>query len=141
MCIGIKVCSSFGTYFVQFLHVMSLEPTSYHNSTMILHRLGWRSSKNMLIKKWKIRINNQKNKKELYNKIILPPIITSEKNFDIISYPLSKPNFVTKKKIKSEIIEIKKIIDTKNISEKVTLVLFDEILQCRFCNFCKFYLL
>ena len=79
-------------------------------------------SKNMLIKKWKIRIDNQKNKKELYNKIILPPIITSEKNFDIISYPLSKPNFVTKKKTKSEIIEIKKIIDTKNISEKVILL-------------------
>ena len=35
---------------------------------------------------------------------------------------LSKPNFVTKKKTKSEIIEIKKIIDTKNISEKVILL-------------------
>ena len=78
--------------------------------------------KNLLVKNWKTRINNQKNKKELYNKIILPPILTSEKNFDIISYPLSKPNFVTKKQTKSEIIEIKKILDTKNISEKVILL-------------------
>ena len=52
----------------------------------------------------------------------MPPLLTSEKDFDIISYPLSKPNFVTKKKIKSEIIQIKKIIDTQNISTKVILL-------------------
>ena len=75
-----------------------------------------------LREKWKTAISKQKNKKLIFNNIILPPIITSENDFDIISYPFTKPNFVTKKKISGKIINIKKITDASYMSKKIVLL-------------------
>ena len=78
--------------------------------------------RDLLRKKWKKAILKQKNKKLAFNNIVLPPIITSQNDFDIITYPFTKPNFVTKKKIRGEIISIKKIIDASDMSKKIVLL-------------------
>ena len=81
-----------------------------------------KNPRDSLREKWKTAISKQKNKKLIFNNIILPPIITSENDFDIISYPFTKPNFVTKKKISGKIINIKKITDASYMSKKIVLL-------------------
>ncbi len=46
------------------------------------------------------------NKKDLYRNLVLPPIIFSENNFDIVSSYSSKPNFITKKKISTGVVNL-----------------------------------
>ena len=79
-------------------------------------------TRDSLRKKWKKAVLKQKNKKLVFNNIVLPPIITSQNDFDIITYPFTKPNFVTKKKISSELVSIKKIINASDMSKKIILL-------------------
>ena len=47
--------------------------------------------------------------------LILPPLIISKHDFEYIQFFKPKPNFVTSKKIKSDIINFKSL-DVENIS-------------------------
>jgi phosphohistidine swiveling domain-containing protein len=61
------------------------------------------------IKIWKEKIKEQENKKMITDKIILPSIILTEKDFEIIQHYDSRPNYITQKNITAEIIHLKNI--------------------------------
>ena len=72
----------------------------------------WRKE---IIKEYRIKKNN--------SKLVLPSIIFSEKDFDVIKYHISKPNFITGKKITSEIIQLNKNEQiTSKINNKIILI-------------------
>jgi phosphohistidine swiveling domain-containing protein len=60
-------------------------------------------------KYWKNLIDRQEAEKELNEKIVLPPIIFSEKDFDIINYYSARPNFITQKRIEANTLNLDKI--------------------------------
>ena len=60
------------------------------------------------------KIHNNQKRKKINEFLISPPLIFSEKDFYVINYNLSKPNFITMKKITAEIEKISNIHD-KNI--------------------------
>ncbi len=73
--------------------------------------------KNEIKNLWKKKIQSEKNLKFLNNYLSLPPLLIDECDFEIQSHYLSKPNFITSKKIISEnhvIKNSKKIIDLEN---------------------------
>jgi phosphohistidine swiveling domain-containing protein len=78
--------------------------------------------KSKIIKEWKEKINTQKNIKTINNNLVLPQIITSKHDFDIINYPDSKPNFITNKIIKSHILELKNDIKLESIKNSIILI-------------------
>ena len=59
------------------------------------------TNKNSLIKFWRKKIKTQKTYFLQHESLVLPPIISSDKDFEIITYPNTKPNYVTTKKISS----------------------------------------
>jgi len=61
---------------------------------------------NDMKKDWFKLINQEQKRKNYLKYFILPPLIFSEKNFDVIEYYISKPNFITLKKIKAQIIKL-----------------------------------
>lgn len=65
---------------------------------------------------WKELIKSKEREKEINEKIILPPILFSEKDFDVVTYYQAKPNFITQKNIEAKIINIDNI-DEKDISD------------------------
>ena len=69
-----------------------------------------------ITKKWKNQISLKIKERELNNKIILPPIIYSEKDFDIVQPYIPRPNYITQKKIKGRLIKIGKV-EKKDIPE------------------------
>ena len=60
------------------------------------------------------KIHKNKKRKKINEFLISPPLIFSEKDFYVINYNLSKPNFITMKKITAEVEKISNIHD-KNI--------------------------
>lgn len=63
------------------------------------------SKKNMK-GKWKKKIEKEKETKKIMNGLVLPSIIFSKKDLEIIKYHSIKPNFITTKKISSKIIRL-----------------------------------
>ena len=61
-------------------------------------------SKNQTRNIWREKIFQQQKEKLVNDCLSLPPIIFSEKDFDIIQYFISKPNYITDKKITGNII-------------------------------------
>jgi len=78
--------------------------------------------KNLIIARWRKKIMNQKNKKIIFENLVLPPLIISKNDFDIILYPSAKPNFVTSKKISSNLIHINKINQSSELENKIILL-------------------
>ncbi len=78
-------------------------------------------NKNMLIKKWKEKIKSQKIKKSLYDHLILPPLIISKQDFEIISYYHARPNYITSKSIVSDITNLKKSSEL-SLNKKIVLL-------------------
>ncbi len=67
-------------------------------------------------------IDNQKRKK-INEFLIMPPLIFSEKDFQIINYNLSKPNFITMKKVTADIQKISNIQNKNvNFSKKIIFI-------------------
>jgi len=64
-------------------------------------------TKNILKQKWQKQILSETKKYNLAKSLILPPILSSEEDFDFIQYFISKPNFITSKKITGELIFLK----------------------------------
>jgi len=60
-------------------------------------------------KDWKKTINQRKKERKLNKKIALPPIIFSDRDFDIITHYTARPNFITQKRIKADIVNIDEI--------------------------------
>ena len=67
-------------------------------------------------------IKSRKDEKLLNSFLILPPILFSEKDFDIISYYLSKPNFITQKKVVGDIVNLNLISDKYNLNKKIVVL-------------------
>ena len=80
-------------------------------------------TKNQIKTKWKKEIKKEIKRKNENSKLILPSIIFSEKDFDMIKYYKSKPNFITTKKVRSEIIRLNKNEEiTDQINNKIILI-------------------
>ena len=77
-----------------------------------------------IAKKWKEIIGTRVKEKELNDLVLLPPILFSKKDFDVISYYFSRPNFITQKKIEGQIIDITHISGDKipQLKEKIVLL-------------------
>jgi len=56
---------------------------------------------------WTRKINQEKIKKTFNDYVVLPPLIFSENDFEIIQYNIAEPNYITNKKLTSEIIHLK----------------------------------
>ena len=79
---------------------------------------------NETVTSWRNLIDWRNKQKDLYSRIILPPIIFSEKDFEIISYYSTKPNFITRKKLTSEVLNLNSIEknDLSNLKDKIILL-------------------
>lgn len=78
--------------------------------------------KQNLVKQWRQLINKEKNKHILNTHLVLPPIISSENDFDLILYPSAKPNFITSKNIVSEIIFLNDDTKVNSLENKIILL-------------------
>ena len=78
-------------------------------------------SKSKLIYFWKKKIKLQKIKKIKNNYLVLPPLLFSENDFEIINYYISKPNFITTKKITGSLTTLSSK-QKNNLSEKIILI-------------------
>jgi len=80
-------------------------------------------TKILLKQKWKKQIYSQMEKSNLAKFLILPPILSSEKDFNFIQYFTSKPNFITSKKITGELIFLKHFEQKKiNLENKIVVI-------------------
>ena len=79
-------------------------------------------SKNSLINKWRKKIKSQQANKTIFENFVLPPLIISKNDFNIISYPIAKPNFVTNKKLFSNLIRIDDINDITELENNIILL-------------------
>ena len=79
-------------------------------------------SKIKLQKIWRKKIELQKKKKQLNDFLNLPQIIFSKNDFDIVCNHLSKPNFITNKKITKQITKFEKNTLLKSVEDKILLI-------------------
>lgn len=79
-------------------------------------------NKNKLKKIWNKKINLQKKKFYVNNFLILPPVILSENDFEIIDYFVSEPNFVTSKSQTSEIVFLEEDNHEIDLENKIILL-------------------
>ena len=63
---------------------------------------------------WNSKIKKNKNVRKLNSLLSLPPIIFSKKDFEVIQYHISKPNYITQKKITASIISLSINEDLEN---------------------------
>ena len=56
---------------------------------------------------WTRKINQEKIKKTFNDYVVLPSLIFSENDFEIVQYNIAEPNYITNKKLTSEIIHLK----------------------------------
>ncbi|MEK6953188.1 MAG: PEP/pyruvate-binding domain-containing protein [Nanoarchaeota archaeon] len=84
----------------------SREEMSHLDIDKISHACESENSIEEIQKSWLNLIEFRKREREIYKKLILPPIIFSEKDFDVIPTYAVKPNFITQKKIKAEIVNL-----------------------------------
>lgn len=76
-----------------------LDITSFSNQTKDRHELA---------KIWKKTIKSRIEEREINQKLALPPIIFSEKDFDIIKYYIPRPNYITQKMVETGLIRLDK---------------------------------
>ncbi|NDB33391.1 MAG: hypothetical protein EB160_08200 [Nitrososphaeria archaeon] len=79
-------------------------------------------SKAQLQQTWKNKISKNKQKKIIYSFLVLPPLITSSSDFEIIKYYSAKPNFITEKSISSEIIVLDDSKAKSDLKNKIILL-------------------
>ena len=79
-------------------------------------------SKTKLQRTWNKKIGLQKKKKFCHELLTLPEIIFSVNDFNIITNQISKPNFITNKKIVGHILTFRKNIITSTIKNKILLI-------------------
>tara|TARA_Y100000310_G_scaffold51473_1_gene47433 strand:- start:2101 stop:4533 length:2433 start_codon:yes stop_codon:yes gene_type:complete len=79
-------------------------------------------SKIKLQKTWNKKIELQKRKKRYNRFLTLPQIIFSINDFNIITNQISKPNFITNKKIIGHLLAFRKNVITSSIKNKILLI-------------------
>ena len=79
-------------------------------------------NKKELKKLWIKKINLQKRKYAINSFLVLPPIIFSQKDLNVINYYISKPNFVTSKLQTSKIIFLDDTNQDIDLSNKIIMI-------------------
>ncbi len=79
-------------------------------------------TKSKIISVWNKKINSQKTSRFLNEKLILPQVITSKDDFEIINYFIAKPNYITNKNIKKPILELNSNTNLSNIQDSILLI-------------------
>lgn len=79
-------------------------------------------SKEEIKKKWKKQIAKNISEKEINQYLVLPPIISSSKDFEVIQHYTSKPNFISRKKVTGKIIQIKKFLNSEEIENNIVIL-------------------
>jgi len=69
-----------------------------------------------LTKNWKGIMTSRKEERETNSKVELPPIIFSEKDFDIIHHYIPRPNYITNNKITTHLVNLN-LFDKDNVPE------------------------
>ena len=76
--------------------------------------------KNQLIQIWTKKIKKNKTQKLLNDYLNLPPIISSNDDFELIKYYHSKPNFITEKSIIADVVLLKnKTLTISDMTKKI----------------------
>ena len=78
--------------------------------------------KNELKSIWQKKINVQKKKKANDERLLLPPILFSKNDFEIIPSYIVKPNFITKKSITAELVYLDDFNTMPNLEQKIILI-------------------
>ncbi len=78
--------------------------------------------KSELIKYWKQKIKTEHKIFSKNNSLILPPIIFSENDFEIINFFITKPNFITSKVVTGDLYNMNKNSIYTDIKEKIILI-------------------
>jgi glutamine kinase len=79
-------------------------------------------SKSKITKQWKQKIDSRKNIRIIHNNLILPQLITSQNDFEVINYYDSKPNYITNKIIKNRVLELKNDTKLQSIENSILLI-------------------
>lgn len=79
-------------------------------------------SKNEIKSKWRKKIQKQMHKKKINQHLVLPPLVKSSEDFEIIFHYASKPNFISREKIIGNIINIEKSSNFENFTNKIILL-------------------
>ena len=79
-------------------------------------------NRNKLQKFWQKKIAANKRKKDINSYIILPPIINSINDFEIIQYYSAKPNFITEESVSAEIINQNDLNNGIELENKIILL-------------------
>ena len=79
-------------------------------------------SKSQLIKYWKKIIKKNYDDYVKNNSLVLPPLIFSEDDFEIINSFTAQPNFITSKIIQGDLVQIDKNSISTNIEGKIILI-------------------
>ena len=69
-----------------------------------------------IVKHWKELIKKGEDDKAVHERLVLPPIIFSEDDLEIVQFYQAKPNFITHKIIESKIVQIQEL-HTENIPD------------------------
>jgi len=68
------------------------------------------------------KIKHNKKSKKLNDLLVLPPIISSIDDFELIEYHDTQPNYITAEIISSELISLNQLKDSQNIENKIILL-------------------
>ena len=71
---------------------------------------------------WKKKIEQHKRISQVNSRLVLPPIIFSENDFELIQYYFTKPNYITEKSITSEIINLDISKTSHELENKIILL-------------------
>ncbi|MCX6799378.1 MAG: PEP-utilizing enzyme, partial [Candidatus Diapherotrites archaeon] len=77
-----------------------------------------------IIEKWKGTVAGRDRETEVNKRVILPPVICSEKDFDVVNFYSPRPNFITQKKVSADTMALGKESPerTLEISGKIVLL-------------------
>ncbi len=77
------------------------------------------TNRDELTRYWQGQINKRMKEREINNRLVLPPIIFSDEDFDVINYYQPKPNYITQKKVRAEFVSPE---DISRIEGRIVLI-------------------
>ena len=80
------------------------------------------SSLNKLKKDWRDKINNNNKVKTLNDHLVLPPIIFSEKDFEVVTHYLAKPNYITTKIVTGDLSHLLPSETKQNLNNTIAII-------------------
>jgi phosphohistidine swiveling domain-containing protein len=79
-------------------------------------------SKDKIILFWKKQIIQEKKRRQVLSFLILPPLIFDKKDFEVIEYYVSRPNYITSMKTSGNIIKLDSLKTIPNLENKIILI-------------------